>query len=250
MENEFVCRFCGKPCKNANSLRNHERLCKLNPNHQISNWVKWNETHEIWNKGLTKETDERVKKYGETLTVRYKGTEEGKRIFSHPHSLEYKQKMSEVAKQRHFGGWHTSRTFDYKGIKLDSQYELDVAKELDENQIKWERPSYFIWKDNTGNEHRYYPDFYLPEYNVYLDPKNDYLIHNESKRFGITDVEKIEKVQQQNGIRIIILDKDNLTWKRIKDFIAGCKQLVAGKAHNLEVAGSSPAPARICPNNT
>lgn len=35
-----------------------------------------------------------------------------------------------------------------------------------------------------------------------------------------------------------------------KNFIAGCKQLVAGKAHNLEVAGSSPAPARICPNNT
>ena len=33
-------------------------------------------------------------------------------------------------------------------------------------------------------------------------------------------------------------------------FIAGCKQLVAGKAHNLEVAGSSPAPARICPINT
>ena len=32
-----------------------------------------------------------------------------------------------------------------------------------------------------------------------------------------------------------------------KNFIAGCKQLVAGKAHNLEVAGSSPAPARISP---
>lgn len=29
----------------------------------------------------------------------------------------------------------------------------------------------------------------------------------------------------------------------LKNFIAGCKQLVAGKAHNLEVAGSSPAPA-------
>jgi len=46
-------------------------------------------------------------------------------------------------------------------------------------------------------------------------------IWQESKRFGITDVEKIEKVQQQNGIRIIILDKDNLTWEQIKKFIAG-----------------------------
>jgi hypothetical protein len=49
---------------------------------------------------------------------------------------------------------------------------------------------YFIWKDNTGNEHRYYPDFYLPEYDVYLDSKNDYLIEHKSSRFGITDVEK------------------------------------------------------------
>ena len=28
-----------------------------------------------------------------------------------------------------------------------------------------------------------------------------------------------------------------------QNFIAGCKQLVAGKAHNLEVVGSSPTPA-------
>lgn len=219
MENEFICKFCGNHCKNGNSLRNHERLCKLNPERQESSWVKWNETHEAWNKGLTKETDERLKKFGEALSAKYKGTEEGKRIFGHPHTEETKRKMSELAKQRHFGGWHTSRTIEYKGIKLDSQYEFVVAKELDENQIKWERPSYFIWKDDTGNEHRYYPDFYLPEYNVYLDPKNDYLIENKSARFGITDVEKIKKVSEQNNIKILILDKNNLNWENIKKLL-------------------------------
>ena len=30
---------------------------------------------------------------------------------------------------------------------------------------------------------------------------------------------------------------------RKQTFIAGCKQMVAGKAHNLEVVGSSPTPA-------
>ena len=29
------CRFCGRECKNDNSLRNHERLCHSNPNRQI-----------------------------------------------------------------------------------------------------------------------------------------------------------------------------------------------------------------------
>lgn len=28
------CKFCNKECKNNNSLRNHERLCKLNPDRQ------------------------------------------------------------------------------------------------------------------------------------------------------------------------------------------------------------------------
>ena len=48
---------------------------------------------------------------------------------------------------------------------------------------------------------------------------DNYLINNKSKRFGINDFEKIEKVEQQNGIKIIILDKDNLTWESIKEKI-------------------------------
>ena len=59
---EYICKFCGKVCKNTNSLRCHERLCKENPNRQESSWVKFNHKRGAWNKGLTKETDERVKK--------------------------------------------------------------------------------------------------------------------------------------------------------------------------------------------
>ncbi len=217
MEENYICKFCGKQCKNANSLRNHERFCKENPEHQESPWIKFNHERGAWNKGLTKDTDERIKKRSETFSKRYKGTEEGKRIFSHPQSEEHKQKMRKIAFERHWGGWHTSKTVEYNGTNLDSTYEFEVAKTLDENQVKWERPTYFIWEDTKGIKHRYYPDFYLPEYDVYLDPKNDYLINNKTKKFGITDVEKIEIVQQQNGIRIIILDKNNLTWESIKE---------------------------------
>ena len=45
MEQSFICKYCGKICKNDNSLRNHERLCKLNPDRQITcfsdlNWQR------------------------------------------------------------------------------------------------------------------------------------------------------------------------------------------------------------------
>ena len=69
MEESYICKFCGKVCKNANSLRNHERLCKENPEKQESSWVKFNKEREhAWNKGLTKETDERVRKFAETYS--------------------------------------------------------------------------------------------------------------------------------------------------------------------------------------
>lgn len=34
------CTYCGKECKNPNSLRNHERLCKSNPNRQLTPYEK------------------------------------------------------------------------------------------------------------------------------------------------------------------------------------------------------------------
>ena len=62
--NTNLCKFCSKECKSPNSLRNHERLCKSNPNKQESNLK--NRINTIpWNKGLTKETDDRVKKNAE-----------------------------------------------------------------------------------------------------------------------------------------------------------------------------------------
>lgn len=58
-----ICKFCGKNCKNDNSHRNHERLCPKNPNR---NYVSHTKGIIAWNKGKTKETDERIKQSAET----------------------------------------------------------------------------------------------------------------------------------------------------------------------------------------
>lgn len=55
------CQFCGKLCKSRNSLCNHERLCKLNPNRQLIRRDGFNNFgRDAWNQGLNKEIDERV----------------------------------------------------------------------------------------------------------------------------------------------------------------------------------------------
>ena len=47
----LYCKYCGKLCKNKNSLAQHECRCDKNPNKIAT---------KAWNKGATKETDSRV----------------------------------------------------------------------------------------------------------------------------------------------------------------------------------------------
>lgn len=96
-------------------------------------------------------------------------------------------------------------------IILDSTYELAVAIELDKNNIEWERPRPMKYLDKNSKERKYYPDFYLPKYDAYLDPKNDYLIKN--------DMDKIHRAARQNGAKIIILNKTQLNWRCIEKMI-------------------------------
>lgn len=130
-----------------------------------------------------------------------------------------RKNISNIAKENIFGNYGgfiwDNRKIIYKGIKLDSSYELAVAQDLDLHNIKWQRCKRFKYVVD-GQVHHYTPDFYLPEFNIYLDPKNDYLINNINKVLGYTDSEKIKMVSDQNNIKIFILDKDHLNWESIK----------------------------------
>lgn len=89
----------------------------------------------------------------------------------------------------------------YKGILLDSSWELALAKRLDFLNIEWIRPDPIKWKDDEGIIHNYFPDFYLPKYDLYLDPKNP-AAYNSQK-------EKIDCLKKQltNLIILVTLDE-------------------------------------------
>lgn len=217
------CDFCGKLCKNANSLRNHERLCKSNPKAQIPSALgKHRPRADLkgktpWNKGLTKATDERINKvatklHQDYLSGKFIGSAKGRVL-----SVEQKKHLSDVAKanqyETHFG---RRKIFEYKDIKFISSYEVDVAKSLDANNIKWSIPNRLPYYDTKGKIHYYTADLYLDDYDVYLDPKNDFLINNINPKFGYSDSDKIKWVCEQNDVKILILNKDQLSWDLIR----------------------------------
>ena len=218
------CKFCNKQSKNSNSLTQHEIRCKDNPNRISVNNLKGRCNIPIekrgWSKNLTKETDHRLQHISEGLKKHYKnheGTFKGKH-----HTKRIREFLSKNAIENHFQlHWGTRTVYEYQGFKFQSSYEVEVLKSLDENGIKWEKPRYGIFKytDNNGKLHTYTPDIYLPDYDVYLDPKNDFLINNNNPSLGYSDCEKITWVCTQNNVKILILNKDQLKWDCIKDII-------------------------------
>jgi hypothetical protein len=64
--------------------------------------------------------------------------------------------------------------YDNKLIDLQSTWELSIAEWLDSVNIIWSRPSKRIkWYYPETNQYKtYLPDFYLVDYNQYLDVKN------------------------------------------------------------------------------
>lgn len=125
------CKFCGKGCKNGNSLRNHERLCKCNPNRQASSFVKYNKSEEKRQAGQNVKKGLRecqfCKKVWETTKTgwhthelhcvanpnRKAGSFKGKK-----HTEEQKRKISEGAKRVHGEG----RGHTWKNRYLNPSY--------------------------------------------------------------------------------------------------------------------------------
>lgn len=95
-----------------------------------------------------------------------------------PHTEKTKKLLSEKALlSKHRRLLRSIRKYTKKDgtiVMLDSSWEEALAKRLDDMNIEWTRPnepiSYLLLTD--GKTHNYFPDFYLPKYNIYLDPKN------------------------------------------------------------------------------
>lgn len=198
------CQHCNKVCKNKNSHTQHERTCPKNVNRNYTNGMTGKRA---WNKGNTAETCSVTEAQASRAKENYAS---GKRELSGIAALSHTQR-SEYAKQQGFGGYNENagRSKKYhvpdsngKIVCLQSSYELKCAEILDSMAISWTRPSYLNYSLD-GKQRKYFPDFHLTDYDIYLDPKNNYL--------AVLDQAKIDAVILQNNVTVLILTEDKLT---------------------------------------
>lgn len=206
MKQLINCIYCNKQYSKF-GIKNHISIVHLKLRKVDHNKGKKLKT--CWNKNKTYEEI-----FGKDIADAYKNKISNSLIGKIGHKLTDKEKenLRFHAIKNNFGGHNSKKSIYYKCkdnciVYLQSSYEEKLAIILDEHNIRWNRPEPLKWYDDENIFHRYYPDFYLIDYNIYLDPKNDYLIQK--------DKIKIEKVSIQNNIKIIILTDLQLTF----DFI-------------------------------
>ena len=137
MEISYNCKFCGKTCKNANSHRNHERLCPKNSDRV---YVSHTKGKEPWNKGKSKETDDTLRVKGEKLSERYRNGEIIPSWKGKKHSEETKSKISESMKLAQSEGraynigqcrWNNEHSWPEKWLIKVLNNEFDLKENKD-----------------------------------------------------------------------------------------------------------------------
>lgn len=206
----FICKFCQSERKNSNSLRNHERLCNKNPNKQ--NTLFHDKNFQKTKNGNISNGAIKAKKLG----LEFRVSSETRNKISKANSSRSKEVTSRIGRNASKtinekvanGTWHVSLAKDmhysYNGVDLHGTWELKFAMYLDDNSIKWERNTESFNYNFDGKDRKYFPDFYLPDSDDYIEikgfktpkddskweqfPKNEKLIvlfENDLKDLGI-----------------------------------------------------------------
>jgi len=167
------CKYCSKEYSDngigTHIWRNHGAGKNHNPNIGYENGSRI-----VWNKGLTKETDERVSQYTNTIQTGYQSGRITNGWKGKHHTEDSKLKMSKARSLNNKGG--RCKWFEYikpngEIIKLQGTWEVRFAKVLDLLDENWERPKSFLWFDDNHKQHYYTPDFYSPKLNKYFEVK-------------------------------------------------------------------------------
>lgn len=164
-------------------MANHSRWCDHNPKRD-----QYNKDTARMRAGITEESRKKqregVKRAHQNGKYAHIKGSVNHHWLGKKHTEETKKLISEKARQSKHRRLKKG-VVEYKGILLDSSWELALAKRLDELNIAWTRPEPIEWVDEKGMTRNYFPDFYLPEHNLYLDPKNPHAIVVQRKKIDI-----------------------------------------------------------------
>ena len=174
---KWICKHCNTEFTDllVGEKIAHSKFCDKNPN-KDKNLSQMEKARKVANTSPHNQFT-KAKKQGRQIESKLKG----KSTIGKKHSAETKKLLSNLALSSSHRRLKRN-CIKYNGVLLDSSWEVELAKRLDYLNIKWIRPTPLKWKDENGITRNYFPDFYLPEFDLYLDPKNSHAYRVQKKK--------------------------------------------------------------------
>lgn len=175
----LYCKFCKLPFDGlkASAKANHTRWCLENPKAKDYRSRKMGP--------MSEETKQKIR--DAWASGSYDHVDFGASFRNKKHTEAAKKAIRDGAlKSTHRRLIRSIRPYvriDGSIVMLDSSWEEALAKRLDELSIRWVRPEQPIkWIDTDGVERNYFPDFFLPDFDLYLDPKNPAAVKSQEAK--------------------------------------------------------------------
>jgi len=207
---KYKCPYCEKEY-NRMGIISHIMRSHTNPEiWKNSGWNNRNIKHVSWNKGLTKETDDRVKQTGQCYSKNIKTGITTPSFLGKHHTKETKEQIGDKLSRNNKGGrckWYEVIKPNGKTETVQGTWERDFVKVLNILDENWIKPGVgnknhtYEWLDKEGKKHNYTPDFYSPKLNKYFEVKGYW--------WG-EDKLKMKYVLEQHKLNVEIIQKKEL----------------------------------------
>lgn len=178
------CKFCRVEYAQVGV---HEVYCKLNPNRRSRTENSFNQFSAAVRDGkpvpiVTKITRDKLRKNSISNNYWSNGSARENAKKKQAHS----KRMSKIAPENPESYALRSdlgrvKRVVHNGIHLHGTWELEVAKLLDRENLRWVRPSSgvpYMWK---GTTHNYFPDFYVKGFKIYIEVKGFETAQDQAK---------------------------------------------------------------------
>lgn len=179
---DIKCCFCDFTTNKNCALMSHQNACKSNPNRKHH--------HNAYTKA---KEEGRVHKISE---------ETSKKFSSHkrPHTEQSLSRLRSSMKKavennpdsyKGLGAGRVKKEICSNGMNVLGKWEVSFVEFCIKNNMPIEQPKIpFPYKDETGYERNYFPDFYLPEYNIYVEVKGYQQIRDQYKWWALVNEHK------------------------------------------------------------
>jgi len=194
----YICDRCGYSTENKQSYCSHRSHCKLDENGNVIKRGFGKLGSKAWNKGLTKDSDERVKQCGETLSKRIKSGELNIGWTRYNSITDPKLKHNKSVK----AGFASVKA---RALKRNRDYYSSLTEKLFYFRIKKIFPNYTIYGfDSNFQISIYKPDIYIKDLNLIIEI-DGYKFHNNRLN---KDIERDRFINSKLNCKIRRFDAD------------------------------------------